>query len=284
MKKVLVLSVVAIAIFAVASFASLSLSGGGAVTLSYNSSPALSVSPSIGWLQLTSSSTDFSFTANVNGGSLVALYMTLPTPVKGLSVWAGNNNGGTGESLGGKGVGSASFGWASGNFVGLNYNSSNFNLYAESSFPATGLSLNSNVYADATFGPATIAVGGMNNFAQLYAAAKAGVGPATVYGMAEYVPSSSTLSNYGGGIAVTLGNYTLTAEANNAKTLQGWLDTTIGAYSVELGTTFNNFSQFSSAYAQASWSLTKDISAQANVTYSASAPNLNASLQLSVTF
>ncbi|MGC8590032.1 hypothetical protein, partial [Athalassotoga sp.] len=132
MKKVLVLSVVAIAIFAVASFAALSFSGGGSVN--WNIYPfqatCVSVSPS---LSVSAAGTDYSFSAGLSPWGLSDFYLTIPL-MTNLSLVTGYDSMFGETVFGGSNVnttGAVNFGNTSSyNFTGLKYNSSSFNLYA----------------------------------------------------------------------------------------------------------------------------------------------------------
>jgi|GEM_PF-3354373 len=226
MKKVLVLSVVAIAIFAVASFASLSLSGGGAVQWTMSASPvSLSISSSTWWLQVTGSGTGYSYTANLNPFSISSFYFTIPL-MTNLSLVTGYE-GNFGESVFGGSqysgpsgnVGWVGFGYSVANYAGLQYTSSAFNAYVQT----TGLSATSvSAVADMPVGPAHLYVGAYSNTSSLYAGANASVGPATLFGSLNY--ASGALSSYTVGAAANMGSNQLGVEYSMGNNLLGWFD------------------------------------------------------------
>ncbi len=223
MKKVLVLSVVAIAIFAVASFASLSLSGGGVVQWTYSASPtSFGISNSTWWLQATGSGTGYSYTANLNPFSISSFYFTIPLMTNlslvtgyesnfGESVFGGSQYSGPSGSVGWTG-----FGYNSANYAGLQYTSSAFNAYVQTTgLAATDIS----AYADMPLGPAHLYFGYAGS---MYGGASASMGPATLFGMLNY--ASGAVSSYTVGAAANLGSNQLGVEYSNGGKLLGWFD------------------------------------------------------------
>ncbi|HEU24253.1 MAG: hypothetical protein C0176_01520 [Mesoaciditoga sp.] len=245
MKKVLVLSVVAIAIFAVASFASLSFSGGGSVN--WNIYPfqtnCVTVSP---YLNVSASGTDYSFSAGLSPWGLSDFYLTIPL-MTNLSLVTGYNGPNFGETVFGgsnvNGTGSLGF-WYSGSSYshGLEYTSSALNLYVQSSGLATSSTIG--LFGDTSMGPANL-YGGMTsllgNFsgATYYAGANVGVGPANLFGLLEY---ASNTPSYTVGAVVNMGSNQLGAEYSSSNNVTAWFD--LGSNN-EVNVAFTNM-QFSS--------------------------------------
>ncbi|MGC9212982.1 MAG: hypothetical protein ACP5F2_05970, partial [Athalassotoga sp.] len=133
MKKVLVLSVVAIAIFAVASFAALSFSGSGSVNWNIYPFQATCVSvsplPNLNaYLNVSASGTDYSFSAGLSPWGLSDFYLTIPL-MTNLSLVTGYNGPNFGETVFGgsnvNGTGSLSFSYSGPAYNhGLEYTSS----------------------------------------------------------------------------------------------------------------------------------------------------------------
>lgn len=270
MKKVTILVAAAVMIFAAMSFASLGLTGGGAVSLSYSASPAdVSLSSVTWWLRVTGSGTGYSYAANISNGSIRAFYFTLPV-VKNLSLVVGKLHAYCGESVFGgaaiSGTGWVGFGYNSGNYVVAKYEGKNFNLYAQTT---VSTSPSVDVYADGSFGPASVYAGSEGNFKTLYGGANVTAGPANVFGLVTYDTSASTLTDYTAGVSASFGKNTIAAEYSKGNNVTGWFNTTIGKYGVELGTSLNNFA-FDSAWANVSWTLIGNVSAEADFNYSPS--------------
>jgi len=287
MKKVTILMVAAVMLFAVMSFGALSLTGGGAVDITYTSSPtSFAVNPSTWWLRVTSSGTGFSYAANISDGSIHSFYFTVPL-MKDLSLVAGKE-GNFGESVfGGSsfGAGWVGFGYNSNNYLGAQYTSKAFNAYVQSTFTSTNntVSPNVDVYADGTFGPAGVYFGAENTFATLYGAANVTVGPANVFGELSYdTTDPATVAGYTVGAKAAFGKNSLVAEYSKGNNVTAWFDTTIGSYSVELGTTLTNFA-FDSAWAKATWTLVGNVSAEADLSYSSSSV-FNSTFEMSTSF
>jgi hypothetical protein len=233
MKKVLVLSVVAIAILAVASFASLSLSGDGVVQWTYSASPtSFGVSNSTWSLQVTGSGTGYSYTANLNPYSLSSFYFTLSL-MNNVSLVTGYEDnfgetvfGGTNFSVNApttNNSGEQDFGYSypplSENYIGLQYTSSMFNAYVQT----TGLSATSvSAFADAAVGPAHVYFGAYPDYTSLYAGASASMGPATLFGLLNY--ASGAVSSYTVGAATNMGSNQLGLEYSNGNNLFAWFD------------------------------------------------------------
>lgn len=266
MKKVLVLSVVAIAILAVASFAGLAWSGAGYVESTYSSSPAnFTITPTTWWLQVTESGTGYSYTANLNPYSISSFYFTLPL-VTNLSLVTGydtNMGEGTfgGSAFNGpsaqiNGVfGGFGFGYGAGN-LGVQYTSSAFDAYVQSNVSMTNGTLTPNlaVYANAAVGPATV-YGGTDgsNFANYYAGANATMGPVSLYGLFN---KAATTTNFLVEAAANMGEYSFgAAYANENSSASYWTNWgVLGSgqpnmvawadfgTNVELNASFNNFS------------------------------------------
>ncbi len=263
MKKVLVLSVVAIAIFAVASFAGLTWSGGGYVQYSYSSTPAnFSITPTTWWLQVTESGTGYSYTANLNPYSISSFYFTLSL-MKNLSLvtgvdtnmgegtFGGSAFNGPSEQINGS-FGGFGIGYGTGN-LGLQYNSSAFNVYAQSNVSMKNgvLTPNLALYADAKVGPATV-YGGADgsNFANYYAGANATFGPVSLYGLFNHaatttnflVEAVATLNNlsFGAGYAQAASSasyYTNWGVLNSSVPVVAWVDL---GNNLELNAQFTN--------------------------------------------
>ena len=240
MKKVLVLSVVAIAILAVASFASLSFSGSGSV--SWNVYPFQNdfVSNSES-LNVSAAGTGYAFSATLfPSWSLSDLYFTIPL-VSNLSLVTGYE-GNFGESVFGgsavNGTGALSFGYSAANYAALQYTTSSFNAYVQT----TGLSATSvSAFADAAVGPAHVYFGAYPNYTSLYAGASASMGPATLFGLLNY--ASGEVSSYTVGAAANMGSNQLGAEYAMGNNITAWFD--YGS-NVEVNAQFSNMS-FSSA-------------------------------------
>ena len=273
MKKVTILMAAAMVLFAAMSFASLSLTGGGVVNLSYSSSPtSISLSPTTWWLQVTGSGTGYSYTANISDGSISSFYFTLPV-VKNLSLILGKE-GNFGESVFGGSAfsgpngntGWVGFGYASNNYVGAQYTSKKFNVYAQTT---VSTSPSVDVYADGTFGPASVYFGANGNFATLNGGANVTVGPANVFGMVTYDTNAASVTGYTMGVNAAFGKNSVGAEYSKGSNVTAWFDTTVGKYGVELGTSLSNFA-FSSAWAKATWTLVGNVSAELDLNYSSS--------------
>jgi len=240
MKKVLVLSVVAIAILAVASFASLSFSGSGSV--SWNVYPFQNnfVSNSVS-LNVSAAGTGYAFSATLfPSWSLSDLYFTIPL-VSNLSLVTGYE-GNFGESVFGgsavNGTGALSFGYSAANYAALQYTTSSFNAYVQT----TGLTATSvSAFADAAVGPAHVYFGAYPNYTSLYAGASASMGPATLFGLLNY--ASGEVSSYTVGAAANMGSNQLGAEYAMGNNITAWFD--YGS-NVEVNAQFSNMS-FSSA-------------------------------------
>jgi len=245
MKKVLVLSVVAIAIFAVASFASLSFSGGGSVN--WNIYPfqtnCVTVSP---YLNVSASGTDYSFSAGLSPWGLSDFYLTIPL-MTNLSLVTGYNGPNFGETVFGgsnvNGTGKVSFSYSGPAYNhGLEYTSSALNLYVQSSGLATSSTIG--LFGDTSMGPAHL-YGGMTsllgNFsgATYYAGANVGVGPANLFGLLTY---ASNTPSYTVGAAANMGSNQLGAEYSSSNNLTAWFD--LGSNN-EVNVAFTNM-QFSS--------------------------------------
>jgi hypothetical protein len=229
MKKVLVLSVVAIAILAVASFASLSLSGDGVVQWTYSASPtSFGVSNSTWSLQVTGSGTGYSYTANLNPYSLSSFYFTLSLMNNvslvtgyesnfGEGVFGGTNFSGNAPTTNNSGW--QGFGYSSANYIGLQYTSSMFNAYVQT----TGLRATSvSAFADAAVGPAHVYFGAYPDYTSLYAGASASMGPATLFGLLNY--ASGAVSSYTVGAAANMGSNQLGVEYSMGNNLFAWFD------------------------------------------------------------
>lgn len=243
MKKVLVLSVVAIAILAVASFASLSFSGSGSV--SWNVYPFqnnfVSVSPSVS-LNVSAAGTGYAFSATLfPSWSLSDLYFTIPL-VSNLSLVTGYE-GNFGESVFGgsavNGTGALSFGYSAANYAALQYTTSSFNAYVQTTGLRSATSVSA--FADAAVGPAHVYFGAYPNYTSLYAGASASMGPATLFGLLNY--ASGEVSSYTVGAAANMGSNQLGAEYAMGNNITAWFD--YGS-NVEVNAQFSNMS-FSSA-------------------------------------
>ena len=240
MKKVLVLSVVAIAILAVASFASLSFSGSGSV--SWNVYPFQNdfVSTSVS-LNVSAAGTGYAFSATLfPSWSLSDLYFTIPL-VSNLSLVTGYE-GNFGESVFGgsavNGTGALSFGYSAANYAALQYTTSSFNAYVQT----TGLTATSvSAFADAAVGPAHVYFGAYPDYTSLYAGASASMGPATLFGLLNY--ASGAVSSYTVGAVANMGSNQLGAEYAMGNNITAWFD--YGS-NVEVNAQFSNMS-FSSA-------------------------------------
>ncbi|BBJ27777.1 hypothetical protein [Athalassotoga saccharophila] len=309
MKKVLVLSVVAIAILAVASFAALSFSGSGSI--SWNIYPfqtnCVTVSPS---LSVSAAGTDYNFSASLSPWGLSDFYLTIPlmTNLSLVTGYAGPTFGETvfgGSNVNGTGALSFSYSGSAYNH-GLEYTSSAFNLYVQSSGLATSSALG--LFADAPVGPAHV-YGGMNSTlgnlsaATYYAGANVGVGPANVFGMAQF--ASGSLSSWTVGAAANMNGNQLGVEYANTSTLTGWFDlgsntevnavvTNMNFSTLKLGLTANNLftvmgatGSLSASYSSSAWSAGVTLSGnvpntKGNVTWSLN-PSYSSSTGLAVT-
>ncbi len=234
MKKVLLLSTVLIAVFAVASFAGLAWSGAGYVQYSYSASPAnVTITPTTWWMQVTESGTGYSYTANISDGSISSFYFTIPL-IENLSVvtgvdgnfgegtFGGSAYDGPSEQINGS-FGGFGFGYGTGNF-GLEYTSSAFNAYVQTNI--TGTTLNPAVYADATFGPATVYGGADGSaFNDYYAGANATFGPMSVYGLFNM---AATQTNYLVEAVAKMGNISFGAAYANAPAATYWTNGVLG--------------------------------------------------------
>ncbi|MGC8683504.1 MAG: hypothetical protein ACP5UJ_06200 [Athalassotoga sp.] len=265
MKKVLVLSVVAIAIFAVASFAGLTWSGGGYVQYSYSASPSnFSITPTTWWLQVTESGTGYSYTANLNPYSISSFYFTLNL-MKDLSLitgvdtnmgegtFGGSAFNGPSEQINGS-FGGFGIGYGTGN-LGLQYNSSAFNVYAQSNVSMTNGTLTPNLalYADAKVGPATVYGGADGEFANYYAGANATVGPLNLYGLFN---QAATTTNFLVEAVASMGNvsvgagYAHAASAASYWTNWGVLNSSVPMVAwVDLGNNLELNAQFANGFA-----------------------------------
>ncbi len=259
MKKVTILMVAAVMLFAVMSFGALSLTGGGAVDITYTSSPtSFAVNPSAS-LQISASGAGFSYTAEFSDGSIDSFYFTIPL-MKDLSLVAGKK-GGFGAASGNVSVG----GKGTDNYLGAQYTSEAFNAYVQSTF--TSNTANVDVYANGTVGPAGVCFGAEDNFATLSGGVNVTAGPANVFGKLVYDANSASVTDYTVGANAAFGKNSLSAEYSNGNNVTAWFDTTIGSYSVELGTTLNNFA-FDSAWAKVTGTLMGNVDAGANLNYS----------------
>jgi hypothetical protein len=222
MKKVLVLSVVAIAILAVASFASLSFSGSGSV--SWNVYPFQNnfVSNSES-LNVSAAGTGYAFSATLfPSWSLSDLYFTIPL-VSNLSLVTGYE-GNFGESVFGgsavNGTGALSFGYSAANYAALQYTTSSFNAYVQTTGLRSATSVSA--FADAAVGPAHVYFGAYPDYTSLYAGASASMGPATLFGLLNY--ASGAVSSYTVGAATNMGSNQLGLEYSNGNNLFAWFD------------------------------------------------------------
>lgn len=281
MKKVLVLSVVAIAILAVASFASLSLSGGGVVQWTYTSPNSFSISNSTWWLQATGSGTGYSYTANLNPFGISSFYFTIPLVTNlslvtgyesnfGESVFGGSQYNGPSGSVGWTG-----FGYSSANYAGLQYTSSAFNAYVQT----TGLAATKiSAFADMPLGPAHLYVGAYPNYNSLYAGASASMGPATLFGLLNY--ASGSVSSYTVGAAASLGANQLGVEYSMGGSVLGWFDL---GNNVEVNASLSNGS-LSAVNLKAYKTIVGNVEGELAVSYSPSPSSVSVTTTLYTSF
>jgi hypothetical protein len=264
MKKVLVLSVVAIAILAVASFASLSFSGSGSV--SWNVYPFQNnfVSNSVS-LNVSAAGTGYAFSATLfPSWSLSDLYFTIPL-VSNLSLVTGYE-GNFGESVFGgsavNGTGALSFGYSAANYAALQYTTSSFNAYVQTTGLRSATSVSA--FADAAVGPAHVYFGAYPNYTSLYAGASASMGPATLFGLLNY--ASGAVSSYTVGAAANMGSNQLGVEYSMGNNLFAWFD--YGS-NVEVNASLSNGS-FSNVSLQGFMTVVGGVKGELQVSYSPS--------------
>lgn len=273
MKKVFILAVVAVFAISVMSFAALSLTGGGVVQLNYASSPtSVNLSQTNWWLRVTSSGTGYSYSANISDGSIYSFYFTLPV-VENLSLITGYQSnygeqvfGGTAFSGPNNGQGWLGFGYNKNSYVGAQYTSDMFNLYAQTT---VSTSPSVDVYGDTTMGPVALYLGAEGNFATAYVGANVTVASANLFGQVAYDTTNATLNSYTVGANVAFGNNSVTAELDNTNALNAWFNTTVSGIGVQLGAAFDNFSSFNNVTANLTWTPVGSVSAETDFTYSA---------------
>ncbi len=246
MRKVSMLLVIALMIFAVASFASIKFEGGGVVQWTY---PNFNINSSLWYLQFKgkedggySFAVDLPFdfsglrvatpTLSTALGNSTSFYVTVPL-VENLSLltgYEGYEETFLEEIFHGtqyyrnapywmltNDSGQVRFGYEPASFAELQYKSSAFDANVQ----MTGLSATSvSAEAHIPMGPANLYVGAYPNFTSLYGGANASVGPTDLFGLVNY--TSSKIS-YTVGAAANLGNNQLGLEYMGEK-IFGWFD------------------------------------------------------------